>query len=265
MAQQIVTFPMTAQSRLLTLPGEILLEIITLTMASNKPANPWLFIDVLRKTKRDVNREFPNMQPREQREHWLDWIFVNGTCRLLKCYGKSAFFREKRFVISTWCIQVLNSVVASDSVSPDLLLAKACVSNVVAPVACTTINAWQMLPALHFFDRLRCISIELPVMPVCGRFYPVFPEEASKLEQKMPFIAPTSRLTNKLKILGVHVPILTYSWRLSMKMHPSPSELLSLESFPSLALGLAVDRQGPAKLGQCYHYISPFGKLIKDG
>ncbi|KAI4174334.1 MAG: hypothetical protein LQ346_008252 [Caloplaca aetnensis] len=255
---------MATQSRLLTLPGEILTEILALTMASNEPADLRLFIDVLRDPEMEADGACPNVRLRVQTEHWLDWMFVTGTCRLFKCYGKTAFFREKSFTISTQCIQALDRVVASNRISTDLLVARVCVGNIVAPIAGIRINAWQMLPKLHFFERLRCLRIEFPIKVMGDRFLPEFPEQATEHDRQVPFEAPTYHLSSELNMLGVNAPIITFNWRLSMIKENSPSALAlsGLESDIFFALRLAVDRQNPANIGQCYPYISPLGRLI---
>ncbi|KAL8902421.1 MAG: hypothetical protein Q9207_004729 [Kuettlingeria erythrocarpa] len=256
---------MATQSRLLTLPCEILTDILALTMASHEPADLSIFIDVLRVRDMKADGACPNVHGREQRDHWLDWMFVSGTCRLFKCYGKPAFFREKSFVISTHCIQVLTRVVGSEGLSTDLLLAKACIGSIVAPIDGMTINAWAMLPYLRFFERLRCLSIEFPVMLKGNNFHPEFPDQPPEHQRQVPFDAPTYHLTSELNMLGLKVPMITFSWRLSMteENSPSPLALSGLETDVFSTLKLVVEMNDPANVGKLYSYRSPLGRPMK--
>ncbi len=256
---------MATQSRLLTLPGEILAEILAFTMASDEPADLSIFIDVLRVPDMKADSACPNVHGREQREHWLDWMFVCGTCRLLKCYGKTAFFYEKSFVISTHCIQVLSRVVGSKMLSSDLLVAKACIGSIVVPIDGMTINAWGVLPHLHVFERLGCLRIEFPVVLKGDDFHPEFPEKPPEHQRQVPFEAPTHHLTSELNMLGVKVPTITFSWRLSMTEEncPSPLALSGLETDVFSTLKIVVDMNDPVNFGKLYSYRSPLGRPMK--
>lgn len=94
-----------------------------------------------------------------QKEHFLDFVFVNSTCRALRAAGKRAFFAGKIFVIGPPFLRKLCGATPRLG-AENLEIAKACIGHVIAPIPnvgspCEFIT----LPRYHALQRLRTLNI----------------------------------------------------------------------------------------------------------
>ncbi|KAL8753939.1 MAG: hypothetical protein Q9199_004698 [Rusavskia elegans] len=155
-----------AESSLLSLPDEILSMIMAFTMASEEPVKLRLFLDLNRdfNDQQDCHKRSPpgfrfsspsrlDLLPLDQKEHYLDWLVVNGTCNRIRRVGKSAFFREKSFMIHESLFHALRANKVTNMTASDLALAKTCIRHVVSQIS------WRIIAKSALFDHLQSISV----------------------------------------------------------------------------------------------------------
>ena len=142
------------------LPGDLLMKIMSLAMASNVPVFLWLFqnlnhihdpTDLYKPWIRD------GTSLRSQQQHRRDWVSVTGTCRRLREYGIPAFFRTKSFVVPP---RMLSGLLDGRIRSSTLDMAMDWISKIVVPVN-SVINGtdFMILPKYHRFTRLSAMTI----------------------------------------------------------------------------------------------------------
>ena len=89
------------------IPREILCRILDYTMASEVPLDLDVFLSLGWRCgigqfpmSSSWKSWYPEGQYYSQKEHFLDWVSVNGTCRAFRAYGTPAFFAHKIVTIT---------------------------------------------------------------------------------------------------------------------------------------------------------------------
>ena len=168
---------------LASLPGEILTEIVTLTLASENLVNLERFVKMGRelgkkRLKRNGQRPLAlwtsrrwwlENLPLSQHEHLKDWYFVNSTCRRWRAFGKQLFYAHKRFIIAPHFLEELES---NGWPSGNLNFAKAEIRDVQALLpygeALRGLSRYYVFPSLQrlnikFLTSLKkFMAIQLP-------------------------------------------------------------------------------------------------------
>ncbi|KAL8652235.1 MAG: hypothetical protein Q9226_004352 [Calogaya cf. arnoldii] len=135
--------------KLLSLPDEILTMILSFTMASEEPCHK----------RFSSGFRFPDpsrldLLTDDQKQHYLDWIFISGTCQSTRRVGKPAFFCEKIFDVNAKLEDHLRGNKVNNMTASDVALAKACIRHVLGV-------PWQSIEEsfeFTFFDYLQSIS-----------------------------------------------------------------------------------------------------------
>ena len=101
---------------------------------------------------------------RSQKKHYLDWLFVNSTCRHIRASGKLLFFREKKFIITPSFLDRLASkkVVGMSTENADLALKY--IQHVITFLP-TSPSGFLGLPKYHKFTNLRVLKINIDDHP----------------------------------------------------------------------------------------------------
>ena len=162
-------------TQLLSLPYELLCEIMTFTMASETLVYFWPFLDIARylnlcgmgqergyATPSEIKSPYlPNSRcPESQREHHLDWLMATGTCHRLRECGRPAFFRDKVFIIPPITLRVLLDGKARSS---NFDMAMHWIHEIVVPASKFLSGTdFMILPKYHRFTRLRTLTIWAP-------------------------------------------------------------------------------------------------------
>ncbi|KAL8813752.1 MAG: hypothetical protein Q9200_000005 [Gallowayella weberi] len=230
-------------SPLLALPGETFEIVMAFAMASEKPAQLWRFIDLVRDSQKYacVDRSawtytdsfkriwWLDRLPNTQREHYLDWVLVNRTCHLFRQCGRPAFFREKDFSVSRRSLDVLRDLDDAGTTSEDLVLAKDCVRKLVTPIEGSYPLEALKLRGLRLFRQIRSLSICVPIVYRMGRISVPILEESAVEKQSFPvtkFGRQSKELGDLLDVLGVNVDKLTINWRMiHCRDSPQPFEV----------------------------------------
>lgn len=149
------------------LPGELLIKIMSLAMASDVPVFLWLFRNLTRVNRfydslleRAVTKPYltdPEL-PQDQQQHLQDWVSVTGTCRRLREFGIPAFFREKSFVVPP---RMLGSLLDGRIRSSNFDMAMDCIHKVVVPVS-ISLTDYMSLPYYRRFTNLTAMTIRVP-------------------------------------------------------------------------------------------------------
>ncbi|KAL8667988.1 MAG: hypothetical protein Q9168_007143 [Polycauliona sp. 1 TL-2023] len=139
-------------------------------MANEEPVILHLFLDLdkefqrqeeIRKRRPPKRRKPPlsrlDVLPPCHREHYRDWIMVNGTCQRLRRVGKPAFFREKLFAIAKWVLEHLAVDKVKNMTASDLVLAKTCVRHLVIPYRDQHCTEQEFLDN-GFFERVQSVG-----------------------------------------------------------------------------------------------------------
>ena len=151
-----------SSASLSTLPGEILSQILQLTMQNEEPIYSWLFPGLNCSADWGKNKNgsaFPPWYPStfgfdNQKEHFSDWSCVTSTCRPFRDHGIPAFFREKRFVVPCRMLRVLGRAnywdngkakVWSDDQGRYLNFIE-CIHHIIIPSECGPYCDWLCLP-----------------------------------------------------------------------------------------------------------------------
>ena len=229
MISEIASFP---SSRLLLLPSEIFSKVMAFLMASDVPVHLELFMDMNRvwdiyQVGIQRSRIIPwadtkdehlsrnattalrfsrtwwlDLLPKSQIEHYLDWLLINSTCHRMRECGKSAFFREKPFIITTGFQTALRENTVRNMRPCDVALAKACIRDVIVPIGSHRGTAFINLPKLHLFKDLRSLNLYMP-----ARRDGVLEQRANKT---LLVESPPKELLAMLKALGLQVDKLTF-------------------------------------------------------
>ena len=103
------------------------------------------------------NSFFTELHP-SQKEHYLDWLLINSTCRRFRELGKVVFFSEKCFIIKPCFLKVLSQAAARNLSTADADTALAQIRHVIAPLTfdSSTARDFRILARYH---ALRCIKI----------------------------------------------------------------------------------------------------------
>lgn len=182
------------QPTLMTLPAEIQLKILGYVMASEAPVDLQEFVELgrelqnLRETSWESDGEAEPVVLEErilsikagqssvasalcgpcnnfltelhpsQKEHYLDWLLINSTCRRFRELGKVAFFSEKCFIIKPSFLTVLSQALARNLSAADADTALTQIRHVIAPLTfdSSTARDFRILGRYH---ALRCIKI----------------------------------------------------------------------------------------------------------
>ncbi|KAL8922695.1 MAG: hypothetical protein Q9208_005008, partial [Pyrenodesmia sp. 3 TL-2023] len=292
------------RSRLLVLPDEILSSVIAFTMASDEPADLWLFVDIIRNTRayqslrknpkdpwgfRKANLKekkpasnssrlitpwldlLPNTR---QQEHYLDWLFVNQTYPRITACGRALFFREKTFTISPLCSLVLERLELAGRTSDNLALATAYIRHVVALVGIVEGDHWLPLLDIHRFTRLQSLSVCAGAKEISpGLFIPAEPHDFASYGRTIAFEKgrrSTALIEGFLRMLGLHVRQLTFHWT-TMTDAPQPpqAEPIALRDLQGDVAGFLrgeVFRRAPAE-GMAVErelYMQAYMRLIRE-
>lgn len=156
---------------LASLPGEILTEIVALTVASENLVDLERFVrmgqELEKKRLRRAGQRplavstsrrwwFDHLPP-SQLEHLKDWLFVNSTCRRWRAFGKQLFYAHKLFIIRP---DFLDHLESNDWPYGDLKSAKVEIRAIQAPIPHG--GALWRLPRYHLFPSLQRLNIKLP-------------------------------------------------------------------------------------------------------
>lgn len=161
-----------------SVPNEILAKILGFAVASDIPIHLQHFID-LDRTAHPKEPAYddgdggyhtvPYVMPQDwwlsqlaasQKDHFLDWILINGTCQRFRLIGKSAFFREKVFMLEEIFLRDLQAGKVKRLSAADTAMAFTCITHVVAPFSLTgaasrylgLVHYQRVLPHLRIFD-----------------------------------------------------------------------------------------------------------------
>lgn len=95
-----------------------------------------------------------------QKEHYLDWLLINSTCRRFRELGKVAFFSEKSFILTPLFLKSLTYKVARNLSIADSTTALAQIRHVIAPLR-FEYNArdFTYLPTYHALQSMKTLSI----------------------------------------------------------------------------------------------------------
>lgn len=152
------------------LPPELLTRILVLTLASNVPFRLEEFIE-LGKSCQSVgfygldsassNSCFLWQLHPSQREHYLDWLAINGTSRNFRECGKLVFFSEKTFIITPNLLKDLQDGNCKNMSASDKAAVFSHARHVIAPMgAASMATRFAKLPTYNAFTRIRVLTIQ---------------------------------------------------------------------------------------------------------
>ena len=188
------------ESRLLSLPNEILRKIMTFAVTSNVPFHLRLFVEMARDPDKFTDGKKRNVKvdnlkvlsmisptdfvapgrttasplseawwlqvlPRSQIEHYRDWIFMNSTCHQMRAWGCHIFFREKIFIIDPDDHDQLrgSGIPGMNPIISSLI--KENVSNVALPIRGMIPRPWINIPKIHqAFNNLHTLNVYVPAI-----------------------------------------------------------------------------------------------------
>lgn len=215
------------------LPNEVLTKILARTVASKVPFHLDGFIQlgkVYQKLPSQMTKGlslavFLRALPSSQKEHYLDWLLVNGTgtSRRVRACGKLAFFSEKIFMISPRLLKTLQDGSCRNVSAPDKAAVLSHVQHVVAPLPTADLACrFSRLSPYNAFTRIRVLSIEPQFLDGCNRVYCQALETASAPIPLQPLLEDEPDST-----FPKGIP----------KRHSAPQELLSLLEDVGLQVG----------------------------
>lgn len=181
----------------MTLPVEIQLQIFGYVMASDAPVDLQEFVELGRelqssreaRSESDAEAEsivvevpglttktrqssakwaiwyphyefFTELHP-AQREHYLDWLLINSTCRRLRDLGKVAFFSEKCFILRPRFLNLFSQGIAKNVSGADRTTALEQIRHVIAPLAFDrSARDFRNLPRYHVLQRMKLLTIQ---------------------------------------------------------------------------------------------------------
>ena len=208
---------------LLDLPVELLIEILTLTLASDVPFDLQKFIEL---GKKDRDPRFPSdgsyswflrgLHP-SQREHYLDWLAINGTSRSFRACGKELFFSKKVFIVTPSLLKALldgscKNISTADKVD---LFSKAQHVIVSTPSIIIANCFVNKISAYNAFTKRGCV---LSIQPYA---------RDRTWDDHLPFLALDTASTpmRSQPVQSGEQPLLKEG---TLKRHPAPQRLLSL-------------------------------------
>lgn len=164
-------------------PNEVLTEILAHMVASEIPLYLQDFIDMGKwhqTLTTQAARSYPGARDwfltqltSSQREHYLDWLVVNGTSRRFRACGKLAFFSEKILIIPPSLLKALQDGSCKNVSAPDKAAIFSHARHIIASLPGKSIGSHFMkLPNYNAFTRMRVLSIQLlryaPIaIPLC--------------------------------------------------------------------------------------------------
>lgn len=175
--QQILKAP---SSPISLIPNEILSMILLHVMRNDMPVRLKEFLRVgrnLQRVRNGVGLEESISEPSAfacsevffleqlgagQREHFLDWLLINSTCRRFRACGKKAFFSGKTFLIEPSFMKNLGGETAKGINAENLATAQACIRHVIAPARnIASPSDFVLLPRYHALQGLRSLSLDI--------------------------------------------------------------------------------------------------------
>ncbi|CAD6585444.1 MAG: hypothetical protein ASARMPRED_002164 [Alectoria sarmentosa] len=152
-------------------PNEILTEILAHMVASETPLYLQDFIDTGKwhqNLNTQVARSYPGAHDwflthltSSQKEHYLDWLVVNGTSRRFRACGKLAFFSEKILIIPPSLLKALQGGSCRNVSAPDKAAIFSHARQIIASLPGRSIGSHFMkLPDYNAFTRMRVLSIQ---------------------------------------------------------------------------------------------------------
>lgn len=143
----------TSSTTFETVPHEIISRILAYTMASTSPLHLQHFLDLGQKTHNhdptydnyDVDYHFRShllsrdwwfaqLDP-SQKDHFLDWLLINGTCQRFSSLGKALFFSEKTFIISPALLRNLEEKKVRNLTVAATNRASSLITSVIVPIS----------------------------------------------------------------------------------------------------------------------------------
>ena len=200
---------------LLSLPNEILTNIVAQTVASmnlvdltflvNKPscANPKDTLHHVLATPLCSSEDYSKAWKLASLEvshieHYMDWLFVNGTCHRIRAIGKRLFFALKRFIVFSTRLHKYQRRQSTSTSLGSWEFARKEIRDVVAitPDTCPLVD----LPRYHIFPALRRMTIQPSKLSPGYSFH--FTEH---WDEGILFIPPPAELLNQLRKLELRV------------------------------------------------------------
>ena len=234
---------MARRTSLMDLAPELRAHIIAYAMASEVPLQLQDFIaagqqqrpavhSASRSLKEDYTStetysNFLAMLHPSQKEHYTDWLAVNGTSREFRQDGKLAFFSEKIFVIGPALLQTLKNGSCRNLTVPDRMALLERARHVVIGLSSLGMarHFWQV-SEYNAFARLRVLSIQPFVS---------FPDEPDNALPALEWSSSTAEAAEPVRQLSSIEKIGT------LKRHPAPGELVNLLRSVGLRSDVEVD------------------------
>lgn len=214
------------------LPNELLIEILAHTLASKVPFHLQEFIELgkinqTRPFKEKSRRYGPRdwffcSLPSSQREHYLDWLAVNGISRRFRLCGKLTFFSEKVFIIAPPLSKALQDGRCKNISAADKAAIFSRVRHVIAPLP--AIGMASYFTRLSNYNAFTCIRI-LSIQPHVS--------DRTDLPLLVLDIASTPMASQPLQMGdGIRDRPINI-----LKRHPAPQKLLTLLEGVGLQVG----------------------------
>ncbi|CAF9916670.1 MAG: hypothetical protein ALECFALPRED_010815 [Alectoria fallacina] len=152
-------------------PDEVLTEILAHMVASEIPLYLQDFTE-LGEWHREPNTQaawsypgsrnwFLTMLTSSQKEHYLDWLVVNGTSRRFRACGKWAFWSQKILIIPPSLLKALEDGSCKNVSAPDKAAIFSRARHIIASLPGQSIGSHFMkLPDYNAFTRTRVLSIQ---------------------------------------------------------------------------------------------------------
>ncbi|KAL8861222.1 MAG: hypothetical protein Q9178_002438 [Gyalolechia marmorata] len=181
-----------SDSRLMLLPDELLSRILDFVSASEVPVSIGRFTDMASYPDQYENRPektcsslrpgargqrsarslttaptlsrawWLDFLPKDQVEHYLDWVAINGTSRRIRACGKAAFFREKKYSASTSFFKSLLDGTMSQMSHSDRALARFHIRDLIIPISTHKASSFITLPKIsQEFPNLRTMTLHM--------------------------------------------------------------------------------------------------------
>ncbi len=143
-----------------------------------------------------------DLLPKDQVEHYLDWVAINGTSHRMRACGKAAFFREKKYIASTSFFKSLLDGTMSQMSHSDQALARFHIRDLIIPVSSYKAASFIPLPKIsQGFPNLRTMTLHMDATSLPEEIsYPkaLLPAELMKILNEFGFRSRNLKVYNIL-------------------------------------------------------------------
>lgn len=154
------------------LPTELVIEVLAHTMVSKVPFDLQKFIELGARWHQeqatraawcsDESRSwFLDGLHVSQREHYLDWLAINGTSRWFRACGRLAFFSQKIFIVAPPLLMALQNGSCQNISVPDNAAIISRARHVIVPLLSRNrATHFMRISMYNAFTRIRVLSIQ---------------------------------------------------------------------------------------------------------